>query len=248
MGLPEQTAFFIDVDTWTHVAITRVGNTYNFYKDGVLQTQGVDTNPNLPTSIGWQAAGRSHDYFGNLDEIRLSDGALAPEEFLIALGAEPPTPITIDIKPGSDPNSVQLKSRGALPVAILSTDEFDALDVDPASLLFGDPLLIGGVNSPVAPLRFSEEDVTGDGLDDLILKFSIQEMIANGVLGPVTEEGLLTGSTIGGTEIFGSDSIRVLSNTKAAPEPSSMIIMALALYGYSCLAVSANRRCRPHRR
>ncbi len=47
-------------------------------------------------------------------------------------------PVTIDIKPGSDPNSINPKSKGKIPVAILSTQDFDAPQmVDKDSLTFG---------------------------------------------------------------------------------------------------------------
>ena len=39
-----------------------------------------------------------------------------------------------DIKPGSNPNSINLGSGGVVPVAILTTATFDAADVDQASL------------------------------------------------------------------------------------------------------------------
>jgi hypothetical protein len=37
-----------------------------------------------------------------------------------------PVPVRIDIKPGSQPNSISLKKSGTIPVAILSTPAFDA--------------------------------------------------------------------------------------------------------------------------
>ena len=70
-------------DTWSHVAVTRSGNTYRFYLNGVLKKSFVDTNPNLPTSTTWEISGRSTNLFmGYLDEIRLSDTALTPDQFL----------------------------------------------------------------------------------------------------------------------------------------------------------------------
>jgi hypothetical protein len=45
--------------------------------------------------------------------------------------------IKIDIKPGSDPNPINPFSRGVIPVAILTTEDFDALTVDADSVLFG---------------------------------------------------------------------------------------------------------------
>ena len=121
-----------------------------------------------------------------------------------------PTTFIVDIKPGSFPNSVNLKSKGVLPVAILGTDDFDVNDpntgVDITSLLFGDPN--GG--TAVSPLRSALEDVSGDGFLDLSLKFSTAELMANGALGPDTTEGLLTGELLDGTPFEGMDSIRIV--------------------------------------
>ena len=80
--------------------------------------------------------------------------------------------IYIDIKPGSDPNALNVKSKGVLPVAILTTDTFDASTVDPETmeLCYTD----GCVN----PLRWALEDVDGDGDIDMVLKFKTQEIVA----------------------------------------------------------------------
>src|SRR3990172_6587865 len=61
--------------------------------------------------------------------------------------------IKIDIKPGSDPNSISLVSKGVVPVAVLTTDEFDAGNLDPASVVFA------GASS----LRLVQQDVDSDG-------------------------------------------------------------------------------------
>ena len=55
----------------------------------------------------------------------------------ILLNTSLPTTITvaIDIKPGSFPNSINPKSRGVIPVAILTTDSFDATTVDSTTVL-----------------------------------------------------------------------------------------------------------------
>ncbi len=75
---------------WTHVAITRdtvsaaPSHVYNFYRDGVLEGSVTDATPDLPTSTQWALSGRSAFRFvGLLDEIRLSNRALSPAEFLI---------------------------------------------------------------------------------------------------------------------------------------------------------------------
>lgn len=63
--------------------------------------------------------------------------------------------ISIDIKPGSDPAPINLESKGITPVAILSSDTFDATLVDPASVRFGTKSATSNQNN--------NEDVNGDG-------------------------------------------------------------------------------------
>jgi hypothetical protein len=49
----------------------------------------------------------------------------------------PPTEVDVDVKPGSDVNPIKLSSKGVIPVAILTTDTFDATTVDPSTVCFG---------------------------------------------------------------------------------------------------------------
>ncbi len=46
--------------------------------------------------------------------------------------------MSIDIKPGSDLNSINLGSNGTIPVAIFSTVDFDATTVDPLTVTLAD--------------------------------------------------------------------------------------------------------------
>jgi len=104
--------------------------------------------------------------------------------------------VGIDIKPGSDPNSINLKSKGVVPVAILTTPDFDAASVDPATVVFAD----------AAPLRWAMEDVDGDGDVDMVLHFKTQTLN----LSSSSTEATLTGSTLGGMPIEGTDSVRIV--------------------------------------
>jgi len=74
-----------------------------------------------------------------------------------------PFPVSIDIKPGSNPNSINLNSKGVIPVAILTTPEFDA------SLVLADSIRFGPGEAP--PAHYQLEDVDKDGDLDLILHF-----------------------------------------------------------------------------
>ena len=105
--------------------------------------------------------------------------------------------VAIDIKPGSFPNSINPRSKGVIPVAILTTDSFDATNVDPLTVVFGPN---GAVE---AHGRGHIEDADGDGDLDLVLHFRTQE---TGIQCGDTAASL-TGETFGGQLIEGSDSI-----------------------------------------
>src|SRR5207247_330376 len=108
--------------------------------------------------------------------------------------------VAVDIKPGRFPNRINLGSQGRIPVAILSTDTFDATTVDPSTVLFG----ITGTEA--APVRAALEDVNGDGRVDLILQINVQD---TGITcGDISAS--LTGKTVGGQTIQGSDSIETV--------------------------------------
>lgn len=113
-------------------------------------------------------------------------------------------PVGIDIKPGSFPNSINPKSRGTIPVAILSTAAFDAPSrVDRSSLTFGKT----GNEASLAFCNSSPEDVNGDGLLDLICHFRTQQTGFQ----PGDTEGILKGEDNEGRAIIGRDSVRIVN-------------------------------------
>ncbi len=113
---------------------------------------------------------------------------------------------TIDIKPGSYPNSINLGSQGKIPVAILSSEDFDApAEVDPLSIeLAGAGVAVRGkAENPMA----TAEDVNGDGLLDLVLHVET----ANLDPGTFMEgSACVTGTTYYGTPIEGWDEITIV--------------------------------------
>ncbi len=125
-----------------------------------------------------------------------------PEDGQVDMGAyERPAGsnlVDIDIKPGSDPNSINPSGKGVIPVAILTTDNFDATTVDPDTVIFGP----GGAE----PVHTAIEDVDDDGDTDMILHFRTQD---TGIeLGDT--EATLTSQTTDGIEITGTDSVRIV--------------------------------------
>jgi len=108
--------------------------------------------------------------------------------------------VTIDIKPHDLPNGVNPKSKGKIPVAILTTDSFDATTVDPTTVFFG------RTGTEAAALRSALEDVDGDGDTDMILYFNTEDAgIACG-----DTSASVTGKTFAGKMIKGSDSIKTV--------------------------------------
>jgi hypothetical protein len=111
--------------------------------------------------------------------------------------------VDIDIKPGSDTNPINLKSEGVIPVAILTTDDFDATTVDPMSVAFGP------AGASEAHNKGHLEDADSDGDVDLMLHFRTQ---GTGIQAGDTEACLI-GETLSGIPIEGCDSIRILSKS-----------------------------------
>ena len=130
--------------------------------------------------------------------------------------------INLDIKPTSCPNPFNVKSKGVLPVAILGTEDFDVMMVDPSSVLL----------EGVSPIRWSYEDVATpvgpdadtcecttlgpDGYLDLTLKFDHQAIAA--ALGPVVDGEVriltLSGMTYDSIPIEGQDCVIILKKGK----------------------------------
>ena len=110
--------------------------------------------------------------------------------------AQAVTWVSIDVKPGSCPNAVNLESKGVLSVAILTTDNFDALEVDPVTVQF----------EGATPLRWAMEDVDGDGDIDLVFKFKVKETNLN----DLSLDVYLSGETYGGIEIMGWDQVKIV--------------------------------------
>jgi hypothetical protein len=128
----------------------------------------------------------------NNEPLKDENGKTVYEHKTITVPALP-----VDIKPQSCPNPLNVKDRGVVPIAIVGTDVFDVMAVDPASVQL----------EGVAPLRWAWEDVAepfyplfprddcfkdcwafeptelypeypGDGYLDLTVKFDAQEVVA----------------------------------------------------------------------
>jgi hypothetical protein len=109
--------------------------------------------------------------------------------------------VAIDIKPGSELNSINTKSKGVISVAILGSDTLDVLDVDRNSLAFGS----GGATPKHSHLGHLS-DVNDDGMLDLVSHYGTKE---SGIqFGDVN--ACISGNILDGTPFEACDSIRTV--------------------------------------
>ncbi len=206
----------VTLNAWHHIAGSFDGTTKKLYLDGNLVASSViesaiayedvpvligeDTNNGGPAGIRFR---------GLIDEVEIYNRALEASEIQAiylagSAGKCKVIQVNIDIKPGSSTNSINLGSRGVIPVAILSSACFDATTVDPGTVVLAGARVAvrGKAEKSMAHL----EDVNGDGLLDLVVQ------ILHEGLPEYSQEGIavLTGETDSGLLIKGSDDIIIV--------------------------------------
>jgi hypothetical protein len=113
----------------------------------------------------------------------------------------------IDIKPGSVVNPINPKSKGVIPVAILSSDVFDATQIDYQTIRFGP------AGAEIAHKHPHLDDVNGDGIMDLMLHFRTQDTgIMSGDI-----EACLSAMLMDGTAVSACDAIVTVPMEGIAP-------------------------------
>jgi hypothetical protein len=114
--------------------------------------------------------------------------------------------VEIDIKPGSDPNSINCHNeKEVITVAVLTTETFDASSVDHTTVTF-EGATETHVDKKTGEPRRHAEDVNEDGDIDLVFHFRQ----ADTTLTCSSVEGRLTGETYAGITVEGVDSVRML--------------------------------------
>lgn len=78
--------------------------------------------------------------------------------------------VSIDIKPGDQPTTIEPGRQGMIPVAILTTAQFDARTVDPTTIR------IGATGTEASVFKSNLDDVDRDKDIDMLLLFRVQEM------------------------------------------------------------------------
>lgn len=200
------------IRTWTFVTavFNSTSNLGAIYINGVLDNTEAITkeffqssdSPVIGTNHWAPGDGQWAPINGVEDEVRLYNRALTAQE-IYALYKQDLNAIdvSIDIIPGEYPNMINPFSPGKLPVAILTTVEFNASDVNPDSISF-----LGA-----APLVWKMEDLDADGDLDMLLQFSIPDLDFDLLVDEsIYHYAVLHGETTDGTWIVGRDSIVLL--------------------------------------
>ncbi|HIG98950.1 MAG TPA: LamG domain-containing protein [Thermoplasmata archaeon] len=200
------------IGTWTFVTAvfnSKLNQGY-IYINGILDNTDSITkefsqsgdSPVIGTNHWAPGDGNWAPINGVEDEVRLYNRALTAQE-IYALYKQDfnMTDVSIDIKPGEYPNTINPKSPGKLPVAILTTEDFNVSSVNPESIVF-----LGA-----APLSWTMEDVENDGDMDMVLAFSIPDLNFDLLVDEsVYRYAYLHGQTTNGTEIEGKDTVQLL--------------------------------------
>ena len=107
--------------------------------------------------------------------------------------------VPIDVKPGDTPTTIEKNRGGHLPVAILSTAQFDALTADPTTIR------VGPTGTEAEPARTMRDDVNGDERVDLQVLVRVPDL----QITCATKAIKVTAKTMSGTDIEGSEAVTV---------------------------------------
>lgn len=139
--------------------------------------------------------------------------------------------VEIDIKPGSECNPVNPKSQGVLPVAVFSSADFDATDINPSTAQLAGAVV--AQNPDDGKWMMQEQDENGDGLLDVRLHFDTEGINVAQLAG---DYATLTGSTFGGVDFEGRDIVTIvpkdIPNDHWAIEPIAECLRGNVVKGY----------------
>jgi hypothetical protein len=167
------------------------------WQDGTIDV-GATTDQTLPIVA-------SHQYFlpGEYNvEVCITDkdNGVGCDHQVVTVGR---LLVMIDIKPGTDPNSINPNSRGSVPVAVLGSDSFETSQIDPESVRFAGASIVVNRNGQY---RYSLEDVNLDGHMDFVAHFKVQDL----EIQCSDTSSSLTGNTYSGMAIEGFDTINTV--------------------------------------
>jgi hypothetical protein len=213
----------VPMGTWVHVALTV--DSYRkatLYLDGAPQAQFIGSgrvlygDGSIVIGNNWFGARKvphnfNRSFDGRIDEVDLFNRALPATEIeqIYAAGAKGKCKgvggesFEIDVRPGMNPDAIHtinMRTRGVVPVAILGGADFDVSGVDVTTLSFGP----GGA-PPVHRAGGHVMDVNKDGFADLVSHYRTQD---SGLRSSDTQ-ACVTATMVDGTVFQGCDAVRV---------------------------------------
>ena len=148
-------------------------------------------------------------YFKNGGDVYYANYVANGDYKLVISGVSPSMmQVSIDIKPGNEGDfpPINPKSRGKVPVALLSSSSFDAMNVDISTLTFG----ATGDEDSLSHCNKTGKDVNGDGMLDMLCHFYNEKAgFDNESL-----EGIVRGRTQLGTVFEGHGFLKVVPSKK----------------------------------
>ena len=172
--------------------------------------------------IAFRHVGNGWDWYYEVDNVLISAWVIEDDPCLWP---------TLDIKPGSCPNSFNRGSNGVMPVALAADSEFDAYAVNISTLSIARADGIGGSigphEGPPGPHTVVDDAATpfvgemcdchelgGDGIPDVKMKFKTADLVEalqmNDFAGGALVELVLTGNMLDGRPFRASDCVRLV--------------------------------------
>jgi len=189
------------------VAVVDVKDIYN--------PRYIDTAGHLPSSLSQK--GVMSIACSDRIVVRTYDGAGVVKPQCGVITMPDVREVLVDVNPGNDNNPINCspRGRGVVPVAILTTPDFDATTVDPTTVRFGPDEAIESHTTGRGTFlshrerhkKKHERDVDHDGDIDQVFHFRRND---TGIKCGDTK-ATLTGETYEGQEIIGADRIRTVS-------------------------------------
>jgi len=221
---------YIDVDILNEGTVQETFDVNMYYDSTLIGTMSVTLSSGASTTLTftWDTTNVSPGTYTIRAEVPPVTGEtdIADNVFIDGEVTITPVPVYVDIKPGSWPNPINVRSRGVFAVAICGTNDFDVKTVDPATV----KLHIAGIAQGVSPIRWSYQDVATpyigspggghtlkrDGYLDIVFQFDIQTVVTKlGLAGhagetiPLIIKGNLHPAA-GGLPIQGQDYVRII--------------------------------------
>jgi len=140
---------------------------------------------------------------------------------------------SIDISPGTCPNTIETSVQGVVTVALTGSETFEVDDVDITSLYLGNaaPLKIQyrDVTSPPGPGQCACSDAGGDGFRDIVMQFKLEDVLAD--IASVTDGASLKWTLAGSTKsgkLFRVTDCVVIAKTPGPPiQPPNEVLAPL---------------------